>query len=226
MPHQSTSPTVLCAHCGKAFVGKTYRASRFCSLACYTGRKITLTCRQCGAAFHRKASNAPKARYCSYACSDLAKSGDVTVRFWSKVDKSAGPDGCWLWTASLTRGGYGRYNDHGAAISAHRWAYEAAYGPLTDDVLVQHSCDTRRCVNPAHLFPGTPATNTTDMVLKGRNVRGERCHTAKLTDDQVVAIRRRYHAGGVSQTQLAAEYGVRARLIGRVVRRESWQHLP
>jgi hypothetical protein len=64
-----------------------------------------------------------------------------------------------------------------------------------------------------------------DMVMKGRHPRGASCYNAKLTDDQVRAIRRRYIPGVVSQTQLAAEYGVARSLIGLIVSGQIWQHL-
>jgi hypothetical protein len=89
-------------------------------------------------------------------------------------------------------------------------------------------------VRPSHLFVGTAADNNRDMILKGRRgvvssfenvARGEAHHNAKLSAAQVVEIRWRYAAGGVTHEDLAAEYGVSRRLIGRVIAREMWKHV-
>ena len=91
----------------------------------------------------------------------------LAERFWEKVAK-AGPDDCWLWTASKTRDGYGqiaRDRAQGRPLSAHRVAYALAHGldPLTMEVVVvRHKCDVPACVNPAHLEPGTHADNAQD----------------------------------------------------------------
>ena len=38
-------------------------------------------------------------------------------RFWGKVDKR--PNGCWLWTGSLTDSGHGRYDFDGDTVRMH-----------------------------------------------------------------------------------------------------------
>jgi predicted DNA-binding protein (UPF0251 family) len=96
------------------------------------------------------------------------------ARFWSKVNKSAGPDGCWLWTASAHPRGYGRFGLRGRTVYAHRLSYELAYGDILDGLDVCHSCDHPSCQNPAHLFAGTRGDNMADAVNKGRTARGER----------------------------------------------------
>lgn len=68
--------------------------------------------------------------------------------------------GCWLWTGTLTAGGYGqiRSRDFGT-MYAHRWAYEHFVGPIPAGLQIDHLCRVRRCVNPAHLEPVTARTN-------------------------------------------------------------------
>jgi len=70
-------------------------------------------------------------------------------RFNSKYTKSE--NGCWLWTASVSTGGYGNFSLDGGTHPAHRVAYEANIGPIPDGLELDHLCRTRNCVNPNHL---------------------------------------------------------------------------
>lgn len=93
-------------------------------------------------------------------------------RFWARADQSGGPDACWNWTGGLLSTGYGRVvvstNGHESNVRAHRIAYELVKGPITGGLLVCHSCDNPRCVNPAHLWLGTHRDNGRDASIKGR----------------------------------------------------------
>jgi Autographiviridae endonuclease len=68
--------------------------------------------------------------------------------------------------------GYGMLQHEGRLWYAHRLAYSLAIGPIPEGCLICHHCDQRLCINPSHLFAGSPADNTQDAIAKGRIQRG------------------------------------------------------
>jgi len=131
--------------------------------------------------------------------------------------------GCWIWVGPVGSHGYGTMRGGSEKVLAHRWSYEHFNGPL-DGLLVCHTCDVRRCVNPKHLFKGTYADNTQDASAKGRLERGEGRWNARLTEQAVVDIRRRL-AAGERMAALASEYQVSYGVIKHVKYRTTWEWL-
>ena len=96
---------------------------------------------------------------------------DPVQRFWTKVDRHGpipirrpelGP--CWLWTAALDHGGYGKFfvekvNGKSRLVQAYRFAYELEVGPIPPGLALDHLCRVPRCVNPTHLEPVTQGEN-------------------------------------------------------------------
>ena len=136
-------------------------------------------------------------------------------------------NGCWLWTTSKDKDGYGMFRGLVGDVKhsrAHRfsWAHHNNQ-EIPKYANICHSCDTPSCVNPAHLWPGTPQENQTDKWSKGRGNtwRGEQLPQAKLTELQV----REILADPTPFTALAAKYGVSSGTISDIKRRYSWAHL-
>lgn len=144
-------------------------------------------------------------------------------RFWDKVDRSGA---CWLWTAGRDQDGYGAFSVRGSQRRAHRLSWELEHGqPIPIGMCVMHTCDKPACVNPAHLRLGTNAENAIDSARKARRPRGSRNSQSKLTEGQVLDLRARYAAGGVTQAQLAADYGISHALVSIIVTRKGWKHI-
>ncbi len=157
-----------------------------------------------------------------------AQSRSLVDRFWVRVDKSSG---CWLWTGSVDKWGYGSISCRGLfgeagprTTGAHRVAYWLALGLFDLSLFVCHRCDTPACVNPAHLFLGTAKDNAADRNRKDRTARGERSAQARLTAANVETIRERSESG-VSNKSLAAEFGICRQHVSAIIKNQRWKHV-
>ena len=133
--------------------------------------------------------------------------------------------GCHEWTGAAFRNGYGTIYAAGKSLGTHRVAWELANGPIPDGLFVLHRCDNRLCVNPGHLFLGDHADNMADMRSKGRQARGERHGRAKLTVEQVIAIKAILASGALTQRRLAGRFGVSLMAIYRISSGKTWAHV-
>lgn len=155
-------------------------------------------------------------------------------RFWSRVSIGRA-DECWTWTGATEPFGYGRFWFNGRTRTAQRVSWELTNGAIPAGFCVLHRCDNPPCVNLSHLFLGTKSDNSLDRHAKGRTsyghttpperrARGERNHNAKLNADLVRVIRQKYR-GGMTRVDIAAECGVHAGTVGRVLSGRAWAHV-
>lgn len=141
-------------------------------------------------------------------------------RFWSKVNKT---EGCWNWTASKNKRGYGYFampkNKH---IRAHRLSWMMANGEIPNGLFVCHKCDNPPCCNPSHLFLGTSQDNINDRNRKDRQARpsGESNPFSKLTRKEVEEIRSLYPS--MTHAAIAKKYNVSRSTIGLIILKKSW----
>ena len=142
------------------------------------------------------------------------------------------PDlGCWDWVGPKTSAGYGHYyvgpagaNEH---FYAHRMSHEIYIGPITAGQEVLHDCDRPTCVNPAHLIAGTHRQNMTQAFERGLfppppgGIKGEQHGNAKLTEDDVRAIRADERTG----REIAADYGISQQTVSLIRNGKLWKHV-
>lgn len=89
---------------------------------------------------------------------------DEIQAFWANVFKS--PTGCWHWIGSFNSKNYGQLQVNGKRVATHRLSWIIRHGFVPHGLFVCHKCDVKSCVNPDHLFLGTPLDNTRDFEAK------------------------------------------------------------
>ena len=143
--------------------------------------------------------------------------------------------GCWEWQKAKYQDGYGRVSIRDKDVRTHRAMWEEVNGPVPEGMCVCHACDVRRCINPFHLWLGTPEDNQHDKARKGRARGGVadrpelRCRrpgelnpNAKLTNESVAEMRRRFSLGE-SYRSLAKEFGIHHAVAFRAITRVTWK---
>jgi len=134
--------------------------------------------------------------------------------------------GCHIWTGPVSRadgGGYGQLSANHSPRLAHRAIYEYYTGRKLDTtVALCHKCDNRVCVNPAHLFEGTLADNVEDMVKKGRQAKGTENGGNKLTEAQVLEIRRLLKETNLKQIEISNRFNVNRSTIYLIATGKKW----
>ena len=141
---------------------------------------------------------------------------------WSRC---AEINSCLLWSEGVNTSGYAQCYYNGKKYYGHRLAWilhnkqEIPVG-----LLVCHSCDNRNCLNPNHLFLGTPKENSRDAMVKGRLNKGSNVFASRLTEKDVLEIRK-LEESGKSVKALSEIYCVSLRTIYLIINRQSWRHL-
>lgn len=113
--------------------------------------------------------------------------GPVAERIKARIRREGD---CLIWTGAHTADGYGNIGVHGESLRVHRVAYILARGPIPDDLVLDHLCRRRDCVNPDHMEPVTNKVN----VLRGegacaRNARVTECPYGHPYDEANTYVR-------------------------------------
>ena len=131
--------------------------------------------------------------------------------------------GCWIWTGWLDENGYGKLRIAKKPVRAHRFSYVLHKGKIPKGKIICHTCDVSSCVNPDHLYAGTPKDNALDRKNRNRGgqlkISGELSKVRKLTNEQVLEIR---NLDG-SLSSIAKKYGIGTSQVHRIKTNQHWR---
>jgi len=157
-------------------------------------------------------------RLCSMHRSRLDRTGStgpvgplvppLSERFWPRVDTTGE---CWLWSGPVSQHGYGILGVDGERTDAHRVAYALSKGPITAGQVIRHSCDTPRCVRPAHLLEGSQRDNIIDMGTRDRHPN----YHPRAVREEII----RRQLAGERVCDIARDLGVKYTMAHAVVHR-------
>ncbi|WP_336974201.1 NUMOD4 motif-containing HNH endonuclease [Sphingobium aromaticiconvertens] len=125
--------------------------------------------------------------------------------------------GYFRWTVGLSRDG------HCSTRLVHQLVMEAFVGPRSSGIEVAHGDGDPLNNRLDNLRYATPAENTADKVAHGTVAQGGRVAGAKLSEDQVRAIKSQ--KGRLRLRELAALYGVAESAISRIQNGVRWGHV-
>jgi hypothetical protein len=149
----------------------------------------------------------------------LGRFVDPIERFWLRVEKT---ESCWNWLGSTEKDGYGRLDIKYKHYRAHVFSWTLHNGPVPDGLFICHKCNNRRCVNPDHLYAGTPKENAIDTMRSGNCAVGEGNGNSQLNETSVKAILNDERPYG----KIAKDYGTTETTIYNIKNRKTWKHIP
>ena len=141
---------------------------------------------------------------------------DYIGRFWRNVTKGEKETDCWGWKGYFDTNNCPQISVEGRDEMASRLSYKIHYGDIPKGLFVCHTCDNPPCVNPKHLWLGTPKQNSEDRDKKGRR-------SCKISKDIANMIRKEYSLGGWSYTSIAEKFGIKQGTVGDILHNRIWK---
>lgn len=153
----------------------------------------------------------------------LTKLTGHTIKLIRDSVESRDRSDCWVWPYATSPFGYGFVWFENKMTQVHHVALimDGTPQPPAPGDWALHSCDNRPCFNPAHLRWGTRADNTADMLKRNRQTNGIRNARAKLTEEQVLLIRKDPRP----QRIIGKDFGVCQQTVCLIKQRKLWNHL-
>jgi len=140
-------------------------------------------------------------------------------RFELKI--APGENGCIIWTGAISPAGYGQFCVDGIQVSAHRWSYQRANGPIPAGKVVDHLCRVPKCVNPSHLEVVSQQENTLRGVgPSAQNARKTHCHRGHEFSEGNTAVYENRRICRTCQRQRGLVVDARRRAVLRAARSE------
>jgi HNH endonuclease len=153
-------------------------------------------------------------------------------RFLAKLGPRPQDGSCWEWQGARASAGHAVIWHDGKQIRASHVSWELYRGPVPSGMWVLHHCDNGPCVEPDHLFLGKAADNTRDMFTKGRQGRrmpprhlGEAHPNAKVTNRQVLSIKRLLRLGTMTHAEIATLLDIPVNIIHHISSGKTWKQL-
>ena len=130
-------------------------------------------------------------------------------------------DECILWPYFIYKNGYGRLTINKYRIGIHRLALITRVRKPLEKEYALHSCRNRHCFNVRHLRWGTHQENMADRGVEGTACRGERLHSAKLTEADVIFIR----TCGLATKILSERFNITRGHVQKVRTGKKWAYM-
>lgn len=131
---------------------------------------------------------------------------------------------CILHPSQPGSHGYGQVYEDGKHWTAHRYTYTKTKGEIPPGLLVCHTCDVKRCVNPDHLYLGTHKDNNRDTYARNRmplRYGHLAVNVAKLTKEQAKDIK----YSDAPAKELAVKYQINQSQVSRIRTGKTWKNI-
>lgn len=186
-------------------------------------------CENCQSVFYKDVRYSAKywqrQKHCSQRCAGQSwkrrcaeARAPIEQMFHAKYERG---EYCWNWTSTKDKDGYGLLFYQKKIYRANKLALQFAGTPVPDGYYACHKCDNPACVNPSHLYVGTPQQNSDDCRIRGRGQKGEKVHSAKLTEADVRLIRSSFE----TDEETGKRFGVSRSNISMIRSRRTWKHV-
>jgi len=157
----------------------------------------------------------------------MKKNGDYYKKksLSRKITFNVTESGCYEVTShNCYSNGYFMFRLHGKKRYMHRHIFEECFGEIPEGMYICHKCDNKTCINPEHLELGTPLKNAKDAVDRGLYPKGSQKYNAKLTENDVVQIKKMLK-NGVKNIEITNYFDVHRDTVSHIKRGKTWKHV-